>query len=66
MLPVSKDRMLMQDTQVHREDLATAHCQPVNEAECGCALADYILGAAKCKAHPEGKGEDSERNLKCR
>ncbi|KAJ7703379.1 hypothetical protein B0H14DRAFT_3526963 [Mycena olivaceomarginata] len=46
------------------EDLATARPQPLDEGERGRALADRVSGAAKRKAHPEGEGEDSERNPK--
>ncbi|KAJ7833849.1 hypothetical protein B0H14DRAFT_2591207 [Mycena olivaceomarginata] len=64
MPPVPENRTLAQDTQVHGEDLATACCQTLNEGEHGRALADHVSGAAKLKAHPEGEGEDSERNPK--
>ncbi|KAJ7807900.1 hypothetical protein B0H14DRAFT_3482812 [Mycena olivaceomarginata] len=52
MPPVPKDRTLAQDTRMRGEDLATARPQPLDEEE------------SKRKAHPEGKGEDSERNPK--
>ncbi|KAJ7789113.1 hypothetical protein B0H14DRAFT_3503401 [Mycena olivaceomarginata] len=58
------DRTLAQDTRVRGEDLATARPQPLDEEERGRALADRVSGAAKRKAHPEGEGEDSERNPK--
>jgi hypothetical protein len=64
MPPVPEDRTLAQDTRVRGEDLATARPQPLNEGERGRALADRVSGAAKRKAHPEGEGEDSERNPK--
>ncbi|KAJ7900626.1 hypothetical protein B0H14DRAFT_2556086 [Mycena olivaceomarginata] len=64
MPPVPEDRTLAQDTRVRGEDLATARPQPLDEGERGRALADRVSGAAKRKAHPEGEGEDSERNPK--
>jgi hypothetical protein len=57
MPPVPEDRTLVQDTRVCGEHLATARPQPLNEGECGHALADHVLGAAKRKAHPDMKSE---------